>query len=102
MNYRHDTHIGSCTKIGETDKPSVMPDVDLTELNSTIRAELARRRMTQGHLASLLGLSAQSVNMRLAGTLQWRFSELQAVCRHLGIRITLSVVAPETADAVAS
>lgn len=78
----------------ETDRTFVMPDIDLSDLNSTIRAELARRRMTQGQLASLLGLSAQSVNMRLAGTLHWRVSELQAVGRHLGIRITLSVEQP--------
>ena len=68
-----------------------MNDIDLTQLNSTIRAELARRGMRQRGLAALLGLSQPSVSARLSGAAEWRVSEIQAVARALGIRISLSV-----------
>lgn len=68
-----------------------MNDIDLTQLNSTIRAELARRGMHQRDLAALLGLSQPSVSARFSGAAEWRVSEIQAVARALGIRISLSV-----------
>ena len=75
-----------------------MNDIDLSQLNSTIRAELARRGMHQRALAQMLGLSQASVSARLSGGAEWRVSELQAVARILGIRVSLSVT-PDAASA---
>ena len=48
-----------------------MNDIDLSQLNSTIRAELARRGMHQRALAQMLGLSQASVSARLSGGAEW-------------------------------
>ncbi len=75
-----------------------MTGIDIADLNSTIRAEMARRRVRQATIAKLLGLSPASVSARLGGYAEWRVSELQTVASHLGIRVTLTVT-PETAVA---
>lgn len=78
-----------------------MNDIDLSQLNSTVRAELARRGMHQRALASVLGLSQASVSARLSGAAEWRVSELQTVARVLGIRVSLIVTPDVMPDAVA-
>lgn len=64
---------------------------DCNEINAMIRAELARRRMTQAQLAAALGLSQPSISMRLNGSLDWKHSEMQAVARIFGMRLTIEI-----------
>lgn len=68
-----------------------MHRTDIDEINAMIRAELARRRMTQAQLAAALGLSQPSISMRLNGSLDWKHSEMQAVARIFGMRLTIEI-----------
>lgn len=56
-------------------------------INSAIRAEMARRRVTQGTLAEGLGISQAQVSARLNGSVDWRWPEVRAVSRILGIAL---------------
>lgn len=53
----------------------------------TIRAELARRRMTVGRLAAATGISLNTLQRRLSGG-DFRLSELHAIATVLGIALT--------------
>lgn len=46
---------------------------------ATVRAECARRRLTQATLADALGLSQAAVSRRLAGTTPFELDELAVV-----------------------
>lgn len=52
---------------------------------STIRAEMARRRIDQGVVARRLGVSRPSVSRRLSGTTELTVSELVEVADLLGV-----------------
>lgn len=52
-----------------------------------IRAHLARRRMSQSQLGSLLGLSQTAVSRRLLGEVPFDIDELTAVADALGIDV---------------
>ena len=52
-----------------------------------VRAELARRRITQTDVAQRLGVSRQNVAQRLNGSVDFRVGELIAVADMLGITI---------------
>ncbi len=56
--------------------------------NSAIRAEMARRRVTQGALAAALNISQAQVSARLNGSVDWRLSELVVVSHVLGVHVT--------------
>ncbi|HEX6968856.1 MAG TPA: helix-turn-helix transcriptional regulator [Micromonosporaceae bacterium] len=53
-----------------------------------VRAELARRRMTQHQVGELLGLSQQSVSRRLSGEVPWRADELLYLAEALDVPVT--------------
>lgn len=52
---------------------------------SNIRAEMARQRITQKTLASLVGLTQAQVSKRQSGTMDWQLSELIPVANALGV-----------------
>lgn len=61
-----------------------------------VRAEMARKRLTQRQLAAALGMSQPQVTKRLAGTIEFRPSELEKTAELLGIPIT-RLLPPELA-----
>lgn len=83
--------VKACMKFSFSDIYSVMQEQHVVELNSTIRAEMARHRLTQDDLAVLLGLSRGSVSARLRGATGWKLSELPVIARALGCRLTMTV-----------
>lgn len=54
-------------------------------LSDNIRAEMARKRMTQKQVADVLELTQQSVNDRLQGRTPWRVDELTRLAESLEI-----------------
>ena len=59
----------------------------MSNLNSTIRAEMARRGVTQAELAAALDLTQPGVSARLRGRTDWRFRELATVAEALGVSV---------------
>jgi transcriptional regulator with XRE-family HTH domain len=57
------------------------------DVAANVRAELARRRITQTDVAQRLGVSRQNVAQRLNGSVDFRVGELIAVADMLGITI---------------
>jgi transcriptional regulator with XRE-family HTH domain len=54
---------------------------------STVRAELARRSISQGALATKLGKSQAWVSRRLSGDVEMRVDELRAIAALLGVPV---------------
>lgn len=52
-----------------------------------IRAELARRKSSQGDLAEVLSLSQPAIHRRMAGKVAWRVDELNKVAEYLGVPV---------------
>ena len=61
-----------------------------------VRAELARRLLSQTVLADALGISQSAVSRRLLGTTSWTIAELATVARLL--KVPMTVLVPESAD----
>ena len=57
------------------------------DVAANVRAELARRRITQTDVAQRLGVTRQNVAQRLNGSVDFRVGELIAVADMLGITI---------------
>lgn len=57
------------------------------DVAANVRAELARRRITQTDVAQRLGVSRQNVAQRLNGSVDFRVGELISVADMLGITI---------------
>ena len=62
----------------------LMQQIDVA---ANVRAELARRRITQTDVAQRLGVSRQNVAQRLNGSVDFRVGELISVADMLGITI---------------
>lgn len=56
-----------------------------TTVAANVRAELARRRITQSEVAERLGVSRQNIAQRLNGSVDFRVGELLAIADLLGI-----------------
>lgn len=54
---------------------------------STVRAELARRRISGRELASLLNISERTVRRRLTGDTAFTAAELAVLAAHFGVAI---------------
>jgi transcriptional regulator with XRE-family HTH domain len=52
---------------------------------ATVRAEVARRRITQSQIAEVLGLSQMAVSRRLSGAVPFDVEELGKVAALLGV-----------------
>lgn len=59
-----------------------------TNVAANVRAELARKRITQTKVAARLGVSRQNVAQRLSGRVDFRVSELVAIAELLEIPVT--------------
>lgn len=55
---------------------------------ATVRAELARRRISGRQLATDLGWGVPTMARRLNGTVAFSVDELAAVAHHLGLPVT--------------
>lgn len=53
-----------------------------------IRAEMARRRVLQSDLATLLDLHIQSVSKRLMGEVRFRDVELAKIAEYFGVEVS--------------
>lgn len=58
-----------------------------------IRAELARRKSSQGDLAGVLSLSQPAIHRRMTGKVAWRVDELTKVAEYLGVPVSDLVAA---------
>ena len=67
---------------------------------STVRAELARRKLRPVDLAPVLGVDVRAVQRRIAGEIAFELDELPDVARFLGI--ALGDLVPAAVQAVAS
>lgn len=63
-----------------TDTPSYP-----SRVSGNIRAEIARRRLTQGEVAEIIGKSVDSIGRRYNGKLDWTLAEIAALAQYLGI-----------------
>jgi transcriptional regulator with XRE-family HTH domain len=54
-------------------------------VTANVRAEVARKRVSQSDLAEALGLSQQAASRRLLGKVEFSFTELEAVAKLLEI-----------------
>ena len=59
--------------------------MDTATTNQAIRAEMARRGVTQADIAGSLGIPQSQVSARLRGVVDWRLRELQVVADVLGV-----------------
>ncbi|MCB9377118.1 MAG: helix-turn-helix transcriptional regulator [Microthrixaceae bacterium] len=66
-------------------------------LINNIRAEMARRRVDQGDIARLLGLSRNAVSDRLRGRSRIQLDELQAIATFLQVPLE-QLLAPADAE----
>ena len=74
-----------------------------TQTGANIRAEMARRKVSQTTLAEHLGVSQTSISARLSGRTAFDINEIHAIAVFLGV--PLSVLLPDTSqitDSVAS
>lgn len=60
----------------------------MTTPNPNIRAEMARRGVTQADLAAALGITQPGVSARLHGRTDWRLKELSVVAETLGVPLS--------------
>lgn len=65
--------------------------MDMTHVAANVRAELARSGKTQEDIARVLGLTRQSVSLRLLGQVEFRVSEIQLIADYLGVSISTLV-----------
>jgi transcriptional regulator with XRE-family HTH domain len=78
-----------------------MPTTPTKQTGANIRAEIARRKISQTTLAEHLGLSQTSVSARLSGRTAFDVNEVHAIAVFLGV--PLSVLLPSSVtDSVAS
>lgn len=68
-------------------------------INDNIRAELARKRMTQQQVASVLELSQASVSDRLVGRTAWKVNELTRLAEALDVPVASLLDAPSASRA---
>ncbi|NWN87267.1 MAG: helix-turn-helix transcriptional regulator [Micrococcaceae bacterium] len=62
--------------------------IDKERLSANIRAELARNRLTQKDAAAVLHIKPVSLSSRLAGTTEFKFSELISLADLMEISLT--------------
>ena len=63
-----------------------------TNVAANVRAELARKRISQTEVAARLGVSRQNVAQRLSGRVDFRVGELVAIAGLLNIPVTALLV----------
>ena len=68
-------------------------DEDAIRVANNIRAEVARRRLSQVKLAEQVGIRQQALSRRLNGTTPFRIDELARIAEVLDIPLSELVVA---------
>lgn len=64
-----------------------------------VRAEVARKQISQDKLAAQVGCSRQALNRRLTGTTPFDVAELAAIAEALGVPVTQFLPASSSARA---
>jgi transcriptional regulator with XRE-family HTH domain len=59
-----------------------------TTINANLRAEMARRSITQVRLAAMTGISQPALSRRLTGEAEWTLTEIISVAEALGCPLT--------------
>ena len=73
-------------------KLPVQPQIELSQIVSgNVRAEMARRRVTQKDLSEALGIAQTQISKRLNGHSEWRVNDLPPVAEVLGVSIDVLI-----------
>lgn len=64
-----------------------------------VRAEIARQRVTQRHVAEILGVTQSQVGARLRCEIEFRPSELDALAEAFGVPVTTFLPTPSVVAA---
>ena len=65
---------------------------------ANVRAEVARRGLSQSALAAALNLTQSAVSRRLSGTVEFTASELAALAEHLQVPVSVFFDTPALAE----
>ena len=79
-----------------------MTDRETHRIAGNVRAEVARRRVSQAAIAEHLGLSQPGVSRRLRGVTAFSAAELVAVAELLGVTAASLLEDPQTSMAEAA
>ncbi len=63
----------------------MQPTSPAEQVAATVRAEMARRRVTQTALADVLGMTQTALSRRISGAIPFDVNELHAIAEHLGL-----------------
>lgn len=75
-----------------TPLPQLKPEINLSEfVTENIRAEMARRRVTQKELSEALGIAQTQISKRLNGRSEWRVNDLSPIAEALGVSIDVLI-----------
>lgn len=74
-----------------------MSNLPTERVAAEVRAAMARHRITQEHMARLLGLSQTALSRRLTGAVAFDVNELARVAEHLGMASADLLGQPERA-----
>lgn len=78
----------------------ISPNINLSEvISENVRAEMARRRVTQSKLAANLNLSRAALSARLSGKTLWGINELIPVADALGVGLATLIFGYENTPA---
>lgn len=78
----------------------VKPEISLSEfVTENIRAEMARRRVTQKDLSIMLGIAQSRISARMSGKSTWQLDELIPVADALGVGISTLIFGYENTPA---
>ena len=73
-------------------KKPVDTPLELSQIVSgNVRAEMARRRVTQKELSEALGLAQTQISKRLNGRSEWRVNDLPPIAEALGVSIDVLI-----------
>jgi transcriptional regulator with XRE-family HTH domain len=59
-----------------------------TRVAASVRAELARKKITQGQLADALGMTQPAISRRVSGQLPFDVDEIQRIAEFLSVPVT--------------
>lgn len=77
-----------------------MPHTPSAETGANVRAEMARRGVSQTDLSARLGMNQSQISKRLSGTIAFTIDELVAIATTLGV--PLAALLPADVAAAAS
>lgn len=77
-----------------------MPESFSQTVASTVKAEMARRNVTQRQVAEALGIAQTQVSRRLLGRISFNVDELQTVANLLDIPVAALIAGPAPLERV--